>query len=52
MINRLFSDASQDEVKKQLLEEEKRAVSTGVPQLHDTGPTGFISMGLVVEESQ
>ncbi|EDQ98095.1 uncharacterized protein LACBIDRAFT_336275 [Laccaria bicolor S238N-H82] len=48
----VVTHASQTEVKKQLLEEEKRAVTAGVPQLHDTGPTGFISMGLVVEESQ
>ena len=48
----MFLDASQDEVKKQLLEEEKRTVTAGVPQLHDTGATGFISMGLVIEESQ
>ena len=48
----MFLDASQNEVKKQLLEDEKCAVTAGVPQLHDTGPTGFISMGLVVEESQ
>ena len=47
-----FPDASQDEVKKKLLEEEKQAVTAGTPQLHETGPTAFISMGLIIEESQ
>ena len=47
-----FSDASQDEVKKRLLEEEKKQAVAGMPQLHDTGPTSFLSMGLIIEESQ
>ena len=45
-------DASQNEVKKKLLEEEKSAITAGMPQLHETGPTTFISMGLIIEESQ
>ena len=48
----MFLDASQNKVKKQLLEDEKHMVTAGMPQLHNTGPTGFISMGVVVEESQ
>ena len=47
-----WQDASQDEVKKKLLEEEKNAITAGMPQLHETGPTAFISMGLIIEESQ
>ncbi|EDR03963.1 uncharacterized protein LACBIDRAFT_330859 [Laccaria bicolor S238N-H82] len=48
----VVSHASQDEVKKQLLEEEKKQAAAGMPQLHDTGPTSFLSMGLIIEESQ
>jgi len=39
-------------VKKKLLEEEKQAVTAGAPQLHEMGPTAFILMGLIIEESQ
>ena len=49
---RSSSDASQDEVKKRLLQEEIAAVKAGIPQLHVTGPTAFISLGLLVEENQ
>ena len=45
-------DASQDEVKRQLLKEEAAALKVGVPQLHDTSRTGFITLGLLVEENQ
>jgi hypothetical protein len=45
-------DASQDEVKKQLLKEEAIALKAGVPQLHDTSRMGFITLGLLVEENQ
>ena len=48
----LYLDASQDEVKKQLLQEEIAAVKAGIPQLHVTGPTAFVSLGLLVEENQ
>ena len=47
-----FLDASQDEVKRQLLKEEAIALKAGVPQLHDTSRTGFITLGLLVEENQ
>ena len=45
-------DASQDEVKRQLLKEEAAALKAGVPQLHDTSRTGFITLGLLVEENK
>ena len=45
-------DASQDEVKSQLLKEEAIALKAGVPQLHVTSRTGFIMLGLLVEENQ
>ena len=47
-----FLDASQDEVKRQLLKEEAIPLKAGVPQLHDTSQTGFITLGLLVEENQ
>jgi len=47
-----FLDASQDEVKRQLLKEEAITLKAGVPQLHDTSWTGFITLGLLVEENQ
>ena len=48
----LYLDASQDEVKKQLLQEEIAAMKVGIPQLHVTGPTAFVSLRLLVEENQ
>jgi hypothetical protein len=45
-------DASQDDVKRQLLLEEKEALKAGIPQIHDTGPTSFMTMGLLVEDAQ
>ncbi|EDR07938.1 uncharacterized protein LACBIDRAFT_327111 [Laccaria bicolor S238N-H82] len=48
----VVAHASQNEVKKQLLEEEKSVITAGMPQLHETGPTAFISMRLIIEESQ
>lgn len=45
-------DASQDEVNKQLLQEEIATVKAGIPQLHVMGPTAFISLVLLVEENQ
>ncbi|EDR12898.1 uncharacterized protein LACBIDRAFT_323718 [Laccaria bicolor S238N-H82] len=48
----IITHASQDEVKKQLLKEEAIALKVGVPQLHDTSQTGFITLGLLVEENQ
>jgi len=47
-----YLDTSQDEVKKQLLQEEIATVKAGIPQLHVTGPTAFISLALLVEENQ
>ena len=45
-------DALQNDVKNQLLEEEKKDLAAGVPHIHSTGPTAFISMGLLIEETQ
>ena len=45
-------DASQNDVKNQLLEEEKKDLTAGVPHIHSTGPMAFISMGLLIEETQ
>ncbi|KIJ89975.1 hypothetical protein K443DRAFT_55668, partial [Laccaria amethystina LaAM-08-1] len=48
----VVATASQDDVKRQLLLEEKESLKAGIPQIHDTGPTSFITMGLLVEDSQ
>ncbi|EDR00876.1 uncharacterized protein LACBIDRAFT_333719 [Laccaria bicolor S238N-H82] len=48
----LITHASQNDIKNQLLEEEKKELAAGVPHVHSTGPTAFISMGLLIEENQ
>lgn len=45
-------DESQDKVKRALLEEEAQDLKNGIPRIHDTSPTAFITMALLIEETQ
>ena len=46
------SDDSQDKVKHALLEEEADDLKNGILQIHDTSPTAFMTMALLIEETQ
>jgi len=52
MISIRTLDESQDKVKRALLEEEAQDLKNGIPQIHDTSPTAFITMALLIEETQ
>lgn len=43
---------SEDEIKQQLAEEELEGLTRGGSFVHETGPSAFLDMGLVLEETQ
>lgn len=51
-LNLRLTDMSEDEVKKQLADEELESLKLGGVVLHETGPGAFLEMGLVLEETQ
>lgn len=52
LIKFLLPGISQDQVRRELADAEEDAVARGTLQLHDTGPSACLSMGLMIEESQ
>lgn len=52
MFSSFFKGISQDQVRRELADAEEDAVARGTAQVHGTGPSAFVSLGLLLEESQ
>lgn len=48
----LLLDVTEDQIKEQLAEEELEMLTQGGAVTHETGPSAFLDMGLVLEETQ
>lgn len=45
-------DLTEDDIKHELAEEELKSAKAGVPPLHETSACGFLSLALMIEDTQ